>query len=300
MGKNILELNTSIEMSNTSKDSVTIKDEVKFRQMVEICSALFAGTDVDKFGKQKDAVVKKLMSLADSAQYGDIKARAEINTIVKFMIEPKLLEAMKVFDFLGNYHELAYHEQPKVKTYNYENIDARLQAANSDVSFAGRNWMEYPVMTRTISAGMAIDYRELASGNFDGSVAEEAAQTADYLENQGVRVYDVGVSGIHRLFSRLDLIQNANCIIAVAGMEGALASVLGGLVDKPVIAVPTSVGYGASMHGISALLTMLNSCANGIASVNIDNGFGAGFIAAQINRAICAGGHTNDKGEKDK
>ena len=126
MGKNILELNTSIEMSNTSKDSVTIKDEVKFRQMVEICSALFAGTDVDKFGKQKDAVVKKLMSLADSAQYGDIKARAEINTIVKFMIEPKLLEAMKVFDFLGNYHELAYHEQPKVKTYNYENIDARL------------------------------------------------------------------------------------------------------------------------------------------------------------------------------
>ena len=113
MSKNILELNTSMDMANTSKDNVTIKDEVKFRQMVEICSALFAGTDVDKFGKQKDAVVKKLMSLADSAQYGDIKARAEINTIVKFMIEPKLLEAMKVFDFLGNYHELAYHEQPQ-------------------------------------------------------------------------------------------------------------------------------------------------------------------------------------------
>ena len=138
------------------------------------------------------------------------------------------------------------------------------------------------------------------AGTADIPVAEEAAQTAEYLENQVERVYDVGVSGIHRLFSRLDLIQNANCIIAVAGMEGALASVLGGLVDKPVIAVPTSVGYGASMHGISALLTMLNSCANGIATVNIDNGFGAGFIAAQINRAICAGGHTNDKGEKDK
>ena len=192
MGKNILELNTSIEMSNTSKDSVTIKDEVKFRQMVEICSALFAGTDADRFGKQKDAVAKKLVSLGNAAQNGDMKARAEINTIVKFMIEPKLLEAMKVFDFLGNYHELAYHEQPKVKTYNYENIDARLQAANSDVSFAGRNWMEYPVMTRTISAGMAIDYRELASGNFDGSVAEEAAQVQIDMNNKAV-AYVLGI-----------------------------------------------------------------------------------------------------------
>ena len=98
------------------------------------------------------------------------------------------------------------------------------------------------------------------------------------------RIYDVGVSGIHRLLSRLDTIQSANCVVAVAGMEGALASVLGGLVDKPVIAVPTSVGYGASMNGLSALLTMINSCANGIAVVNIDNGYGAGYIATQINR----------------
>lgn len=98
------------------------------------------------------------------------------------------------------------------------------------------------------------------------------------------RIYDVGVSGLHRLLSQLDTIQQANCIVAVAGMEGALASVLGGLVDKPVIAVPTSVGYGASMHGLSALLTMINSCANGIAVVNIDNGYGAGYMAVQINR----------------
>ena len=192
MSRNILELNTSIEMVNTLKDNVTIKDEVKFKQMVEICSALFAGNDADKFGKQKDAVVKKLAILGDAAQNGDMKARAEINTIVKFMVEPKLLEAMKVFDFLGNYHELAYHEQPKVKTYNYENIDARLQASNSDVSFAGRNWMEYPVATRTISAGMAIDYRELASGNFDGSVAEEAAQVQIDMNNKAV-AYVLGV-----------------------------------------------------------------------------------------------------------
>ena len=122
------------------------------------------------------------------------------------------------------------------------------------------------------------------AGTADIAVAEEAAQTAEYFGSKVERIYDVGVAGIHRLFARLDAIQDANCVIAVAGMEGALASVLGGLVNKPVIAVPTSVGYGASMNGISALLTMINSCANGIATVNIDNGYGAGYIATQINR----------------
>ena len=121
------------------------------------------------------------------------------------------------------------------------------------------------------------------AGTADIPVAEEAAQTAEYFGSYVERIYDVGVSGIHRLFSQLDLIQSANCVIAVAGMEGALASVLGGLVDKPVIAVPTSVGYGACMEGLSALLTMMTSCANGIAVVNIDNGYGAGYIANQIN-----------------
>lgn len=123
-----------------------------------------------------------------------------------------------------------------------------------------------------------------SAGTADIPVAEEAAQTAEYFGTKVERIYDVGVSGLHRLLSQLDTIQQANCIVAVAGMEGALASVLGGLVDKPVIAVPTSVGYGASMHGLSALLTMINSCANGIAVVNIDNGYGAGYMAVQINR----------------
>lgn len=122
------------------------------------------------------------------------------------------------------------------------------------------------------------------AGTADIPVAEEAASTAEYFGSKVERVFDVGVSGIHRLLSRVEEIQLANCVVAVAGMEGALASVLGGLVDKPVIAVPTSVGYGASMHGLSALLTMINSCANGIAVVNIDNGYGAGYIATQINR----------------
>ena len=122
------------------------------------------------------------------------------------------------------------------------------------------------------------------AGTSDIAVAEEAAQTAEYFGSYVERVYDVGVSGLHRLLANLDTIQKANCIIAVAGMEGALASVIGGLVDKPVIAVPTSVGYGANLKGLSALLTMINSCANGIAVVNIDNGYGAGYIASQINR----------------
>ncbi|MDO5425445.1 MAG: nickel pincer cofactor biosynthesis protein LarB [Eubacteriales bacterium] len=122
------------------------------------------------------------------------------------------------------------------------------------------------------------------AGTADIPVAEEAAQTAEYFGTKVDRIYDVGVSGLHRLLSRVERIQEANCVVAVAGMEGALASVVGGLVSNPVIAVPTSVGYGASMHGLSALLTMINSCANGIAVVNIDNGFGAGYMATQINR----------------
>lgn len=122
------------------------------------------------------------------------------------------------------------------------------------------------------------------AGTADIPVAEEAAVTAEYFGTNVNRIYDVGVAGIHRLFSHLEEIQKANCIVAVAGMEGALGSVIGGLVDKPVIAVPTSVGYGASFNGLSALLTMINSCANGVSVVNIDNGYGAGYIATQINR----------------
>lgn len=122
------------------------------------------------------------------------------------------------------------------------------------------------------------------AGTSDIPVAEEAAQTAEYFGTKVTRIYDVGVSGIHRLLSHKGELHEANCVVAVAGMEGALASVVGGLVKNPVIAVPTSVGYGASFSGLSALLTMINSCANGVAVVNIDNGFGAGYLATQINR----------------
>ena len=120
-------------------------------------------------------------------------------------------------------------------------------------------------------------------GTSDLPVAEEAALTAQALGNRVTRLYDVGVAGLHRTLSHLDEIQSASVLIAVAGMEGALASVLGGLADCPVIAVPTSVGYGASFGGVAALLSMLNSCASGVSVVNIDNGFGAGFLASRIN-----------------
>lgn len=124
----------------------------------------------------------------------------------------------------------------------------------------------------------------VTAGTSDIPVAEEAAVTAEILGNKVERIFDVGVAGIHRLFNRLDVIRGAKVVVVIAGMEGALASVVGGLVDKPVIAVPTSVGYGANFGGLSALLCMLNSCASGISVVNIDNGFGAGYLASMINK----------------
>jgi len=120
-------------------------------------------------------------------------------------------------------------------------------------------------------------------GTIDIPVAEEAALTAEVHGNEVVRLYDVGVAGLHRLLAHLDEIMSASVIVAIAGMEGALASVIAGLADCPVIAVPTSGGYGASFHGLSALLSMLNSCAGGVSVVNIDNGFGAGYLASMIN-----------------
>lgn len=122
------------------------------------------------------------------------------------------------------------------------------------------------------------------AGTADIAVAEEAAQTVEFFDGKADRFYDIGISGLHRLIDKIPEICAANCVIAIAGMEGALPSVLGGLVERPVIAVPTSVGYGANLNGLSALLTMINSCANGIAVVNIDNGYGAAYLATQINR----------------
>ncbi len=149
---------------------------------------------------------------------------------------------------------------------------------------------EYNELARTVSLvksnkTMPDGYIAIvAAGTSDLPVAEEAATTAIFLGNRVEKVFDVGVAGIHRLFNKIDLIRNARVIIVVAGMEGALASVVGGLVDKPVIGVPTSIGYGANFQGLSALLAMLNSCASGVSVVNIDNGFGAACQASLINK----------------
>lgn len=152
--------------------------------------------------------------------------------------------------------------------------------------------MEYNALARIITVIQTPPKKSqgsilvMTAGTADIAVAEEAAITAEMLGNKVERLFDVGVAGIHRLLSHLTLLQEASVIVTVAGMEGALASVVGGLVECPVIAVPTSVGYGANFGGVSALLTMLNSCASGIGVVNIDNGFGGGYLASTINRQI--------------
>lgn len=140
------------------------------------------------------------------------------------------------------------------------------------------------VINRQSQKSLASGITLVAGGTADMPVAEEAAITAELMGNKIERVFDVGVAGLHRLLDKLPLLHKANVLVVVAGMEGALPSVIGGLVSAPIIAVPTSVGYGASFGGIAALLTMLNSCAPGIAVVNIDNGFGAGYMAGLINR----------------
>ncbi len=173
----------------------------------------------------------------------------------------------------------------------------RVLATRVDAQKAGE-------VSRLIACGIALEYHDRArllvagglpepngngtvvvasAGTSDQPVAEEAALTAEFLGNQVERVYDVGVAGLHRLLAQEETLKNAQVIVAVAGMEGALASVIGGLVSAPVIAVPTSVGYGASLGGVTALLAMLNSCASGVSVVNIDNGFGAAYQASLIN-----------------
>ena len=132
----------------------------------------------------------------------------------------------------------------------------------------------------TVATSIAV----VSAGTSDVAVAEEAARTAEFFGNEVTRIYDVGVAGLHRLLARLDDLRQARVLVVVAGMEGALPSVVGGLVDKPVIAVPTSIGYGAAFDGVAALLGMLTTCASGVSVVNIDNGFGAGFLANRINR----------------
>lgn len=166
----------------------------------------------------------------------------------------------------------------RITPENAEQVQSRL----SGLTYASRARILYfdknPVPNKR--TGVTV----ISAGTADVPVADEAALTAELMGNQVECIYDVGVAGLHRMLNYLPNLQQANVLIVVAGMEGALASVVGGLVSCPIIAVPTSVGYGASFHGVAALLAMLNSCAGGVSVVNIDNGFGAGVIASRINR----------------
>lgn len=195
--------------------------------------------------------------------YGEDKSAEQIAAIMKAMLNrPSVVMATRVNQ------EKAAHIRDTISGLDYHKT-ARMLVGNTD------KVIEYDCKGTILV---------MSAGTSDMAVAEEAFHTARYLGNDVEKLYDVGVAGIHRLLSQKQLLYQASVLIVAAGMEGALPSVVAGLVDKPVIAVPTSVGYGASFGGITALLGMLNSCAPGMAVVNIDNGFGAGCMAATINR----------------
>ena len=185
-------------------------------------------------------------------------------------------QVLKAFELiLGNGNNtLATRLQPEAAELLLDRIDGIVYVPEARIAYKKLTEPQTP----TTQIGV------ITAGTSDLSVAEEAAITAEFYGNAVERVFDVGVAGVHRLFTRLEIIRSCRVLVVVAGMEGALPSVVGGLVDKPVIAVPTSVGYGASFQGIAALLGMLTSCASGVSVVNIDNGFGAGFLANLINR----------------
>ena len=211
-------------------------------------------------GYAKVDLHRKVRQGAAEVIYGAGKTVAQMEGILDAMAEngqgPVLITRLgaEAAQALSQHHALTYHEEARVATVG-----------------------ELPVPTGLGQIVVA------TGGTSDIPVAEEAYWTARVFGNEVVRLYDVGVAGIHRTLRHLDEILDASVIIAIAGMEGALASVIGGLADCPVIAVPTSVGYGAAFGGLAALLSMLNSCASGVSVVNIDNGFGAGYLASMIN-----------------
>lgn len=214
----------------------------------------------EDLGYAKVDLHRRVRQGANEVIYGEGKTAEQIAGILNTMAE----NGQKNVLITRLSKEKAEEIQKKVSVTYYEN--ARVAVAGAMAAPGG-------IGKIVIATG----------GTSDIPVAEEAALTAEFLGNTVVRLYDVGVSGLHRLMNHLDALMGATVVIAVAGMEGALASVVGGLVDCPVIAVPTSVGYGAAFGGVAALLSMLNSCASGVSVVNIDNGFGAGYLASMMN-----------------
>ena len=245
MNSDIRQLLEAVKSGETSVDEA----------LLEIKKAPF-----EDIGYAKVDLHRKIRQGAAEVIYGAGKTPEQIAGIIDAMLkngqERILITRMspEAAEYVAQFHPLDYHKESKV------GIVGAMPVPNG-------------IGKIVIATG----------GTSDIPVAEEAALTAEILGSEVVRLYDVGVSGVHRLLAHMDLLMGASVIIAIAGMEGALASVVGGLADCPVIAVPTSVGYGASFGGVSALLSMLNSCASGVSVVNIDNGFGAGYLANMIN-----------------
>lgn len=181
-------MKTTFELNDARSDNLVVKEKGRFKRVCEICESLFRGDDMSQYGQEGDKIINRLKKLGGNAANGDGRAIAEINSYLKFIIEPKLTNAMKVFNFLGQYHEIKYNEQAMVRTYTYEGIEAREQASGSDVNFGTRKWIEYPVMTQTVSAGLAIDYREIESGNFDRLNSEMTSQVLVDMNNKSIAV----------------------------------------------------------------------------------------------------------------
>ncbi|MCI8455263.1 MAG: nickel pincer cofactor biosynthesis protein LarB [Lachnospiraceae bacterium] len=233
--------------------------------VLELKRAPFAGSGYAELGYAKPDMHRKLRQGAAEVIYGEGKTAEQIYGIMEAMKQ----HGQRVILITRLSGEKAKEIRARMggETANFQYF------SEARIGLGGGFPKKDGVGTIVVATG----------GTSDIPVAEEAAVTAEALGNTVERLYDVGVAGLHRLLGHMDSIMSARVIIAIAGMEGALASVIGGLADCPVIAVPTSIGYGASLGGLSALLSMLNSCASGVSVVNIDNGFGAGYMASMIN-----------------
>lgn len=245
------------------KELEQLLNQVKNNE-IEVGEALKDIEQLPTFGQMDFAMIDNHREMRvgyPEVIYGEGKTNEQVTSIVEYMTSTKQNVLVTRAD--ESMFESVKEKCPQAK-YNF--IGRTITVVNKPIELS-----KYKIAI-------------VAAGTSDLSVVEEAYETAKIMGNQVDKIVDVGVAGIHRLFNRLDQIKEARVVIVVAGMEGALASVIGGLINKPIIAVPTSVGYGANLGGIAALLSMLNSCASGVSVVNIDNGFGAAYNASIINQ----------------
>lgn len=240
--------------------------------------------DID-LGFAKVDIERKKRCGAGEVIYGAGKTASQIASIAR-----TLLDSGEKSVLITRMEQAVADEVSKSVPLHYDPI-SKIGIAGVDVSITD--------MIHQDSSNRNSHVAVASAGTSDLPVAEEAAKTAEFYGSRVCRLYDIGVAGLNRLLSRLDELRSASVVVAVAGMEGALVSVIGGLVDCPVVAVPTSVGYGANFGGLTALLSMLNSCAAGVSVVNIDNGFGAGYLAAKIVK-MSSGGKMNKIDSTDK